>query len=214
MLVLGALVGEAARAGRDKLTLLTSHALSSFGDWAEQLIAESTGKQNTGIVPVVGEPLGPPQVYGDDRAFVVVELPQDPFGAALGRSGGGGLEPLVGQQPGDLLERGGVGLVVDGAADRADDRVEAEWPGETRNLVPSPRDVPSYDLKPEMSAVELAARFCGEVGGGYRFAIVNFANPDMVGHTGSISAVRTAVEAARSIGLEAEAAEARQVACC
>ena len=72
---------------------------------------------------------------------------------------------------------------------------EKEWEGETRILVPSPRDVPSYDLKPEMSAVELAARFCGEIGGGYRFAIVNFANPDMVGHTGSIPAVRTAVEA-------------------
>jgi 2,3-bisphosphoglycerate-independent phosphoglycerate mutase len=72
---------------------------------------------------------------------------------------------------------------------------EQEWEGETRILVPSPRDVPSYDLKPEMSAVELAARFCGEVGDGYRFAIVNFANPDMVGHTGSIPAVRAAVEA-------------------
>ena len=72
---------------------------------------------------------------------------------------------------------------------------EREWEGETRILVPSPRDVPSYDLKPEMSAVELAARFCGEVGDGYRFAILNFANPDMVGHTGSIPAVRAAVEA-------------------
>jgi len=72
--------------------------------------------------------------------------------------------------------------------------VEQEWEGETRILVPSPRDVPSYDHRPEMSAVELAARFCAEVGEGYRFAIVNFANPDMVGHTGSIPAVRAAVE--------------------
>jgi 2,3-bisphosphoglycerate-independent phosphoglycerate mutase len=72
---------------------------------------------------------------------------------------------------------------------------EREWEGETRILVPSPRDVPSYDLKPEMSAVELSARFCGEIGNGYRFAIVNFANPDMVGHTGSIPAVTSAVEA-------------------
>ena len=71
---------------------------------------------------------------------------------------------------------------------------EKVWEGETRILVPSPRDVPRYDLRPEMSAVELAARFCGEVGNGYRFAIVNFANPDMVGHTGSIPAVRAAVE--------------------
>jgi 2,3-bisphosphoglycerate-independent phosphoglycerate mutase len=72
---------------------------------------------------------------------------------------------------------------------------EREWEGETRILVPSPRDVPSYDLKPEMSAREVAERLCGEVGNRYRFAVVNFANPDMVGHTGSIPAVRAAVEA-------------------
>jgi 2,3-bisphosphoglycerate-independent phosphoglycerate mutase len=72
---------------------------------------------------------------------------------------------------------------------------EREWEGETRILVPSPREVPSYDLKPEMSADEVAERFCDEVGKGYRFAVLNFANPDMVGHTGSIPAVKAAVEA-------------------
>jgi 2,3-bisphosphoglycerate-independent phosphoglycerate mutase len=72
---------------------------------------------------------------------------------------------------------------------------EREWEGETRILVPSPRDVPSYDLKPEMSAAEVAERFCGGLAG-CRFAIVNFANPDMVGHTGVIPAVVTAVETA------------------
>jgi 2,3-bisphosphoglycerate-independent phosphoglycerate mutase len=71
---------------------------------------------------------------------------------------------------------------------------EDEWPGETRILVPSPRDVPSYDHKPEMSAREVASRFCDEVGKGYAFVVVNFANPDMVGHTGSIPAVTSAVE--------------------
>jgi len=71
---------------------------------------------------------------------------------------------------------------------------EREWEGETRILVPSPRDVPSYDLAPEMSADEVATRFCSEIGDGYRFAVVNFANPDMVGHTGSIPAVVRAVE--------------------
>jgi 2,3-bisphosphoglycerate-independent phosphoglycerate mutase len=71
---------------------------------------------------------------------------------------------------------------------------EEEWPGETRILVPSPRDVPSYDHKPEMSAAGLTDRFCDELGNDYRFAIVNFANPDMVGHTGSIPAVVRAVE--------------------
>jgi len=71
---------------------------------------------------------------------------------------------------------------------------EEEWPGETRILVPSPRDVPSYDFKPEMSAREVADRFCAEIGNGYAFGVVNFANPDMVGHTGKIPAVIEAVE--------------------
>ena len=73
--------------------------------------------------------------------------------------------------------------------------VETEWPGEARILVPSPRDVPSYDLKPEMSAHEVTDRFVAEIGGGYRFAVLNLANPDMVGHTGSIPAATAAVEA-------------------
>jgi 2,3-bisphosphoglycerate-independent phosphoglycerate mutase len=71
---------------------------------------------------------------------------------------------------------------------------EDEWTGETRILVPSPRDVPSYDHKPEMSAREVARRFSDEIANGYAFAVVNFANPDMVGHTGAIPAVVEAVE--------------------
>ena len=73
---------------------------------------------------------------------------------------------------------------------------EQEWEGETRILVPSPRDVATYDLKPEMSAAEVERQFEERVGDGYRFAIVNFANPDMVGHTGVIPAVVRAVETA------------------
>jgi len=74
---------------------------------------------------------------------------------------------------------------------------EAEWGGETRVLIPSPRDVASYDLKPEMSAHEVTRRFVDEIEtGDYAFAVVNFANPDMVGHTGSIPAVVKAVETA------------------
>jgi 2,3-bisphosphoglycerate-independent phosphoglycerate mutase len=73
---------------------------------------------------------------------------------------------------------------------------ERAWDGETRILVDSPRDVPSYDYKPQMSAGEVADRFCAEIGEGYAFAVINFANPDMVGHTGVIPAVVTAVETA------------------
>jgi 2,3-bisphosphoglycerate-independent phosphoglycerate mutase len=72
---------------------------------------------------------------------------------------------------------------------------EAAWEGETRILVPSPREVATYDEKPEMAAFEVARRFEEEIGNGYGFAIVNFANPDMVGHTGVIPAVVRAVEA-------------------
>ncbi|MHB8468496.1 MAG: 2,3-bisphosphoglycerate-independent phosphoglycerate mutase [Gaiellaceae bacterium] len=71
---------------------------------------------------------------------------------------------------------------------------EKEPAGETRLLVPSPRDVPSYDHRPEMSAVALTDRFVAAIGDGYAFAVINFANPDMVGHTGSIPAVVRAVE--------------------
>jgi 2,3-bisphosphoglycerate-independent phosphoglycerate mutase len=75
-----------------------------------------------------------------------------------------------------------------------DGGVEAAWPGEDRILVPSPRDVPSYDHKPEMSALQVAAEVSAAFAKGYRFCVVNFANADMVGHTGVIPAVVLAVE--------------------
>jgi transaldolase/glucose-6-phosphate isomerase len=75
--LLGATMSELAAAGRDKLTLIASPALSSLGDWIEQLIAESTGKDRKGILPVVGEPLGVPSSYADDRLFVYLRLGND-----------------------------------------------------------------------------------------------------------------------------------------
>ncbi len=74
---LGAALGELALGGREKLTFLTSPRLESFPDWVEQLVAESTGKDGLGIVPVVGEPLGEPTSYGADRVFVGVTLEGD-----------------------------------------------------------------------------------------------------------------------------------------
>jgi transaldolase/glucose-6-phosphate isomerase len=73
-LILGALWGEAALAGRDKLTLVVSTALAAFPNWMEQLIAESTGKDGTGIVPVAGEQLEAPDAYRDDRVFLAYLL--------------------------------------------------------------------------------------------------------------------------------------------
>jgi transaldolase/glucose-6-phosphate isomerase len=71
---LGAIMGECAKAGRDKLTISTDPRIASFGLWVEQLLAESTGKDGKGIVPVAGEPLGAPSVYGDDRLFVHISV--------------------------------------------------------------------------------------------------------------------------------------------
>jgi len=90
---LGLLVGELALRGRDKLTFVVDEPIASFGLWAEQLVAESTGKHGKGILPVAGEPLGPPDVYGDDRVFIYLRNVNEPDSereaaiAALGDAG-------------------------------------------------------------------------------------------------------------------------------
>ena len=75
--ILGAIMGALAKAGRNKLTLIVSQQIESLGYWVEQLIAESTGKEGTGIIPVIGESLGDPENYGDDRLFVCLCLKWD-----------------------------------------------------------------------------------------------------------------------------------------
>lgn len=73
-LPLGVIMGECANAGRDKLTLVIDPSLETLGLWIEQLVAESTGKEGKGILPVNGESLGGPEVYGEDRLFVSISL--------------------------------------------------------------------------------------------------------------------------------------------
>ena len=90
---LGAAMATLTLEGRDKLTLVASPAVASFGLWVEQLIAESTGKSGTGIVPVAGEPLAAATAFGDDRFFVYVRMDgddnadTDAFVEAVGASG-------------------------------------------------------------------------------------------------------------------------------
>ena len=76
-LELGAFIGAAALEGRDKLTLALPPSLASLGLWIEQLVAESTGKHGKGALPVVDEPLGRPDEYGSDRAFVAIATDRD-----------------------------------------------------------------------------------------------------------------------------------------
>ena len=105
--VLGAILGVLNEAGRDKLTFLLSPQLTSFGDWVEQLIAESTGKEGKGILPVVHEPLAAPADYPGDRIFVSITLAGDDRYeeslAALAASG----HPVAALKINDLYEQGG-----------------------------------------------------------------------------------------------------------
>jgi transaldolase / glucose-6-phosphate isomerase len=73
-LQLGAIIGESANAGRDKLTLVIDEEIGTLGLWIEQLVAESTGKEGKGVLPVAGEPIGKASVYGDDRLFVSISV--------------------------------------------------------------------------------------------------------------------------------------------
>ena len=102
-LALGATLAGHAHAGRDKVTLVLSPSLAAFGAWLEQLLTESTGKQGKGLVVVVEEPPGPPDVYGEDRIFVAITLPGDSPNGAL-----------------DVLERAGHPVVRLPLADRYD----------------------------------------------------------------------------------------------
>ena len=91
---LGAVLGSLAKLGHNKLTVISSPRIASFGYWVEQLIAESTGKHGQGIVPVEGEPIGAPDTYGEDRLFVYVRMDKDaphPGVLALERAG----QPVV-----------------------------------------------------------------------------------------------------------------------
>jgi transaldolase/glucose-6-phosphate isomerase len=103
---LGAVMGALANRGRNKLTLLMSPQVATFGFWLEQLLAESTGKQGRGIVPVEGEPVGRPEAYGDDRLFVHVRVngeQDDPAVRALEQAG----QPVVTLTLRDRLDLGG-----------------------------------------------------------------------------------------------------------
>ncbi|HEY1420912.1 MAG TPA: bifunctional transaldolase/phosoglucose isomerase [Candidatus Dormibacteraeota bacterium] len=103
---LGAVMGRLALMGRNKLTLIASPSVATFGYWVEQLIAESTGKQGKGIVPVEGEPVGKPAVYGKDRLFVYIRMDSDPVNRAVQALEKAG-QPVVTLTLRDTLDLGG-----------------------------------------------------------------------------------------------------------
>ena len=106
---LGTVMGTLARSGHDKVTLVMSPPIATFGYWVEQLIAESTGKEGKGILPVEGETLGEPKNYGSDRLFVYLRTQegadpaQDPALSTLEASG----QPVVTLTLADPYDLGG-----------------------------------------------------------------------------------------------------------
>ncbi|MGH7721324.1 MAG: bifunctional transaldolase/phosoglucose isomerase [Candidatus Dormibacteria bacterium] len=104
-LALGTVLGLLQRGGRDKVTILAPHRIAAFSLWAEQLIAESTGKEGRGLIPIGDEPIGEPGVYGDDRILTVLRLRDDDpdFDAEVGALRGAGI-PEVTMQLDDLLD--------------------------------------------------------------------------------------------------------------
>jgi transaldolase/glucose-6-phosphate isomerase len=108
---LGAILGALAQVGRDKVTLVASAQIASFGDWVEQLIAESTGKNGKGILPVVGEPVLDPTGYGTDRLFVHLRLAgDDAFDTAITRLRDDG-QPVIRFDLNDLYDLGGQFII-------------------------------------------------------------------------------------------------------
>jgi transaldolase/glucose-6-phosphate isomerase len=103
---LGGVMGQLANLGRDKLTLVMSPKIGTFGYWLEQLVGESTGKQGKGIVPIEGEPLGSPESYGEDRFFVHTRLQSDPDNEAVQRLERAG-QPVITLTARDRFDLGG-----------------------------------------------------------------------------------------------------------
>jgi transaldolase/glucose-6-phosphate isomerase len=111
----GATIGTLAKNGRDKLTIVAHPEVAAFGTWAEQLIAESTGKNGTGIIPIEGETLGLPHEYGRDRVFVYVGAGLPPDEHLEGAMDGGAIETRL-----HMLEEAGHPVIRLGMTDRLD----------------------------------------------------------------------------------------------
>jgi glucose-6-phosphate isomerase len=193
---LAATMAAAVRAGRDKLTLVVPENLATFGLWLEQLLAESTGKDGTGIVPVVGEPLGDPSVYGEDRMFVAVGEPGPAAGpldalADAGhpvvRLGSGGSFADLGEQVllWELATALAGALLGIHPFDQPD--VAAAKAATSRVLAEGRPDLPLAPL----------AELLDQVGGGDYLAIQAFVDPGPSDRGGHGSAAVAGIESAR-----------------
>ncbi|HSP09797.1 MAG TPA: bifunctional transaldolase/phosoglucose isomerase, partial [Candidatus Dormibacteraeota bacterium] len=200
---LGAVMGQLATQGRNKVTLIASPKVAAFGYWVEQLIAESTGKQGKGIVPVEGEPLGKPQVYGDDRLFVYIRMASDgPNRAvqALEKAG----EPVVTLTMRDRLDLGGeflrweIAVAIAGSIigiDAFDQPNVQESKDNTKKVLAvfkAKGKLPPADSTPAAKARPGLKTLLGKAKPGAYFAIMAYATRTPASEA-AIAAIRTAV---------------------
>ena len=178
---LGAIIGECANAGRDKLTFVLDPKLAALGLWIEQLIAESTGTQEKGIVPVVNEPIGDPSVYGDDRVFVSISLGDtDDNLDALAQAG----HPVIRRRLNDLYDLGAEFFVWEFATacagwvlginpfDQPNVQAAKEATKELLEQYKTAKRLP--DLAPQMSLTDAVRSQLAEIKPGDYIAFLNF----------------------------------------
>jgi glucose-6-phosphate isomerase len=180
---LGATLGELALAGRDKLTLAVSPEVASLGAWVEQLIAESTGKEGKGILPVDGETLGEPSVYGDDRLFVHLRLDgDDSLDDAVGNLAAAG-HPVITLHLRDAYDLGGEFFRWEFATASAaailginpfDEPNVAESKENTHRLLDAYRLRGALPEGQPVVREEGVALFAEETGGGLKEALASF----------------------------------------
>jgi len=210
---LGAVMGELATRGRNKVTLMASPKVATFGYWVEQLIAESTGKQGKGIVPVEGEPVGKPAVYGDDRVFVYIRMDGDAPNRAVQALEKAG-QPVVTLTLRDKLDLGGeflrweIATAIAGAVlriDAFDQPNVQESKDNTKKVLASFKSrgkLPPADSVPaSRSKSGLKALLDGAKPGAY-FAIMAYTTRTP-GSEAAIAAIRTSVRDRRQIATTA-----------
>ncbi len=210
---LGAVMGELATRGRNKITLIASPKVATFGYWVEQLIAESTGKQGKGIVPVEGEPAGKPAVYGDDRVFVYIRMDGDGPNRAV-QALEKAAQPVVTLTLRDKLDIGGeflrweVATAIAGAVlriDAFDQPNVQESKDNTKKVLASFKSkgkLPAADSVPaSRSKSGLKALLDGAKPGAY-FAIMAYTTRTP-GSEAAIAAIRTSVRDRRQIATTA-----------
>jgi transaldolase / glucose-6-phosphate isomerase len=210
---LGAVMGELATRGRNKVTLIASPKVATFGYWVEQLIAESTGKQGKGIVPVEGEPAGKPAVYGDDRVFVYIRMDGDAPNRAVQALEKAG-QPVVTLTLRDKLDIGGeflrweIATAIAGAVlriDAFDQPNVQESKDNTKKVLASFKSkgkLPPADSVPASRSKSGIKELLERAKPGAYFAIMAYTTRTP-GSEAAIAAIRTAVRDRRQIATTA-----------